>query len=156
MSATIAPNGNVVFNDAVFNPSFDYNVNISGLVGATLNGSINEAAQQTFSCNVNAANETVSITDFGIDQIIYDIDPGKLPSGVDAVRIVASVDLSNVSMSGTYEEGLEGDLNGDGQVNGGDLGILLLEFGGPGSADFDGNGIVNGGDLGYLLNLWTG
>lgn len=155
ITATIDSGGNVVFNNELFNPSFDYNVNISGLISAGISGAIDENAEQTFTCNVDAANRQVSVSNFGIDQITYEIDPAKLPSGVDSVYITATVDLSNVSMSGTYKEPLDGDLNGDGHVNGGDLGILLLEFGGPGSADFDGNGIVNGGDLGFLLLLWT-
>lgn len=46
------------------------------------------------------------------------------------------------------------DLNGDWNVNGGDLGMLLSQWGGAGSADFDGNGQVNGADLGTLLANW--
>jgi hypothetical protein len=155
ISATIDSGGNVVFNDEFFSPSFDYNVNITGLISAGFSGVIDEDAQQTFTCNVDATNKQVSVSNFGIDQITYEIDPAKLPSGVDSVYITATVDLSNVSMSGTYTQAIEGDLNGDNLVNGGDLGILLLEFGGPGSADFDGNGEVDGGDLGMLLLLWT-
>ena len=48
------------------------------------------------------------------------------------------------------------DLNGDGFVNGADLGLLLALFGAPGPGDFDGNGTTNGGDLGILLAAWTG
>jgi hypothetical protein len=47
------------------------------------------------------------------------------------------------------------DLNGDGRVDGADLGILLASWGQPGIADLDFNGIVNGGDLGALLGNWT-
>ncbi len=46
------------------------------------------------------------------------------------------------------------DLNGDGIVNGSDIGLMLSEFGGPGSADFDGSGTVDGADLGVLLVAW--
>jgi subtilisin family serine protease len=46
------------------------------------------------------------------------------------------------------------DLNGDLVVNGGDIGLLLSQFGGPGSADFDGSGSVNGADLGIMLASW--
>ena len=46
------------------------------------------------------------------------------------------------------------DLARDGSVNGGDLGMLLSQWGGAGSADFDGNGQVNGADLGTLLANW--
>jgi hypothetical protein len=44
-----------------------------------------------------------------------------------------------------------GDLDGDGVVGGGDLGLLLVAWGGSGPADLDGDGIVGGGDLGLLL-----
>ncbi len=47
-----------------------------------------------------------------------------------------------------------GDLNGDGFVDGSDLGVLLLNWGGTGDADLDGNGVVDGGDLGILLLNW--
>lgn len=50
-----------------------------------------------------------------------------------------------------------GDLNGDGFVNGADLGLMLAEFGGdPVHADLDGDGDVDGGDMGILLANWTG
>lgn len=46
------------------------------------------------------------------------------------------------------------DLDGDGDVGGADLGTLLGQWGGAGSADLDGNGIVDGADLGVLLGAW--
>ena len=48
----------------------------------------------------------------------------------------------------------ESDINGDGRVNGADLGLLMAGWGGP-SPDLDGSGIVGGGDLGILLADWT-
>jgi hypothetical protein len=48
----------------------------------------------------------------------------------------------------------QADLDGNGVVNGADLGILLLAWGFSGAADLDGNGIVNGGDLGLALLAW--
>ena len=47
-----------------------------------------------------------------------------------------------------------GDLDGDGTVGGGDLGVLFVQWGGPGSGDLDGDGIVGGGDLGILFVGW--
>ncbi len=41
-----------------------------------------------------------------------------------------------------------------GTVNGSDLGNLLAQWGGPGSADFNGDGVVNGADLGGMLASW--
>jgi len=53
---------------------------------------------------------------------------------------------------------LPGDLNGDGIVNGDDLGILLGLWGSscpdPCLGDLDGDGAVDGSDLGTLLGSW--
>jgi hypothetical protein len=47
------------------------------------------------------------------------------------------------------------DLNGDGAVNGDDLGILLGAWGpGSGAADLNHDGYVDGTDLGRLLGEW--
>lgn len=46
------------------------------------------------------------------------------------------------------------DLDCSGIVDGSDLGTLLGQWGGPGSADFDHDGIVDGSDLGTLLGAW--
>ena len=53
-----------------------------------------------------------------------------------------------------------GDIAVDGRVDGGDLGVLLANWGPVTSTalsqacDLDGNGVVNGGDLGLLLANW--
>ena len=47
-----------------------------------------------------------------------------------------------------------GDFDGNGIVDGSDLGTLFTQWGGPGSADFDGNSVVDGGDLGTLFVYW--
>jgi hypothetical protein len=50
--------------------------------------------------------------------------------------------------------GCIGDINGDGIVNGADVGLLLGDWGGPGPGDLDENGTTDGGDLGLLLGDW--
>jgi len=59
----------------------------------------------------------------------------------------------------------EADLNGDGVVGGGDLGLMLSNWGaggkGPGEGcgalgDLNADGVVDGSDLGKLLSAWTG
>ncbi|MBL9149259.1 MAG: PQQ-dependent sugar dehydrogenase [Phycisphaerae bacterium] len=55
-------------------------------------------------------------------------------------------------------EAVPGDIDGDGIVNGADLGILLGSWGkctAPCAADLTGDGIVDGGDLGSLLGFWS-
>jgi hypothetical protein len=47
------------------------------------------------------------------------------------------------------------DLNGDGMVDGADLGLLLGAWGGTGPADLNQDGVVDGADLGLLLGAWT-
>jgi hypothetical protein len=50
-----------------------------------------------------------------------------------------------------------GDLNGDGCIDGGDLGLMLALWGtaNPPAGDLDGDGVVGGGDLGLLLAAWS-
>jgi hypothetical protein len=48
------------------------------------------------------------------------------------------------------------DLNGDGVVDGADLGLFLGLWGSSdASADFNGDGVVDGADLGVLLGAWS-
>ena len=55
------------------------------------------------------------------------------------------------------DDSLPGDLNGDGLVNGADVGIFLALWGTSNpDADLNGNGTVEGGDLGLLIANWTG
>jgi hypothetical protein len=48
------------------------------------------------------------------------------------------------------------DFNSDGEVNGGDLGVFLVEWGECAgcAADLNGDGFVNGADLGVFLAAW--
>ena len=74
---------------------------------------------------------------------------------------VDELDDSMIVMSngGNNTPVIPGDLNGDGLVNGADLGLMLVAWGPCGRdciADLDGNGVVNGADLGLLLVDWTG
>ena len=48
-----------------------------------------------------------------------------------------------------------GDIDGNGVVNGADLGQLLGAWGTAGPGDLNGDGIVNGPDLGALLGAWS-
>jgi homospermidine synthase len=59
-----------------------------------------------------------------------------------------------ITVAYTLASAAPGDLNGDGKINGLDLGILLTAWGGTGPADLNRNGIVEGADLGMLLSNW--
>ena len=56
--------------------------------------------------------------------------------------------------TGTLTVSLLGDLDGDGLVNGADLGFLLGAWG-TDAADLDGDGTTDGSDFGLLLSLFT-
>ena len=78
-------------------------------------------------------------------------------SGVIDVIEIARGDLVDADGDGTVDlcESCLGDIDGDGMVDGSDLGILLFEWGaGPSAADLDGDGQVSGSDLGILLFEW--
>jgi hypothetical protein len=91
---------------------------------------------------------------------------GVLPAQAGGASVeywVTAVDFAGNTGTGrtrTFTEGgtagVPADLNGDGAVNGADLGVLLASWGQGGAADLDGNGTVDGADLGALLAAWTG
>lgn len=60
------------------------------------------------------------------------------------------------SLSIEFDPDCPGDLDGDGRVGGGDLGLIFVGWGDcPGClADLDGDGRVGGGDLGLLFVRW--
>lgn len=63
-----------------------------------------------------------------------------------------NIDTDELLAIGTPVPDCFGDLNGDGIVDGADLGELLADWmGGPGPSDLDGSGDVDGADLGLLL-----
>ncbi|HAW96280.1 MAG: hypothetical protein CMJ33_00860 [Phycisphaerae bacterium] len=66
------------------------------------------------------------------------------------VRYLLSVLPEDITCSG------EPDLDGDGMIDGADLTLLLVEWGGAASeADLDCDGVVGGGDLALLLSSWS-
>jgi len=70
-------------------------------------------------------------------------------------RIASVAALLMVSTANAQFTPCGADLNGDGVVDGADLGVLLDAWGsGPGQADLNGDGVVDGADLGLLLSAW--
>lgn len=69
------------------------------------------------------------------------------------------VDFMLTEEAPDIDTSIQGDLNGDGAVNGADMGLLLAAWGpapAGASADLDSDAVVGGGDLGLLLANWTG
>jgi len=64
-------------------------------------------------------------------------------------------DQNNNGLIDECESAKQADLNGDGAVDGADLGLLLGDWGaGESPADLNGDGVVDGADLGLLLGAW--
>lgn len=81
----------------------------------------------------------------------------EVPGGIGKVRVTSNraFEFDHVQILVPIDPIVEGDLNDDGIVDGGDLGILLNNWGTDGLGDLNGDGLVDGADLGDLLNLWT-
>jgi hypothetical protein len=54
----------------------------------------------------------------------------------------------------TLEVPCAADLDGNGIVDGPDLGALLSQWGDAGSADLNGDGVAGAADLGIMLASW--
>jgi len=87
------------------------------------------------------------------------LSPGEHVISVSATDSDGMVDSDTVKITVLARPSSPGnpDLNGDGVVNGADLGLLLFSWGPcPGcQADLNGDGVVDGADLGALLAAWS-
>ena len=99
--------------------------------------------------------------------------PPLVSAPLDLPTILPAGQVAHLLISGTFADGssttvgssslvmngvpvpIIGDINGDGVVNGFDLGLLLSGWGQPGPTDLNNDGITNGFDLGVLLTNWS-
>jgi len=88
-------------------------------------------------------------------------NPGRfthLAAGLYTISVSGSNGATGI-YSFVVEPGRQADLDGDCEISGGDLGLLLAAWGpcpekGACDADLDGDGVVGGADLGMLLGMW--
>jgi hypothetical protein len=111
----------------------------------------------------NLAGETVSefsFYDFVIAAVAHDGTSFPNDCNVNAVFDPCDIldgtadDQNDNGIPDDCEASCPADLNGDGVVGGGDLGLLFIQWGGPGTGDLNGDGVVNGSDLGLLFVQW--
>jgi hypothetical protein len=143
----------VFFPDAPFVSSFNYDVT-GDLV--EISGSNVVPDFYSFGADIFVGKgDSIFMQNLYLQSFSFGLDPKDLPVGVNSVEILAEVDLSNTTLSGLLEStgGCPEDMNGDGTVNGADLGLLLAAWGTDGG-DFNGDGTTNGADLGLLLAAW--
>jgi uncharacterized protein (DUF2141 family) len=100
------------------------------------------------------------VSSSAVDNVEHLFVRGLAPGSyvVSVVReATATSALSFLAVAGIVDlRTVPGDLNGDGVVNGDDLGIMLGAWGpGTGPADLNLDDTVDGNDLGILLGAWT-
>ena len=82
-----------------------------------------------------------------------DAAPEQGTSTIDVFRTNTSIDVQDVVVPGGPSNPY--DLNVDGCVDGGDVGIFITQWGAPGGfADFNKDGIVDSADFGMLIAAW--
>ena len=97
-----------------------------------------------FDAPLDAATQT-------FEWVVPDDATGEIP-----YFCIPHCDFEMVGLIVVLEETVLGDFNGDGLVNGADLGIMLGAWGTDDpEVDLNGDGIVDGADLGIELGLWT-
>jgi hypothetical protein len=87
-----------------------------------------------------------------------DCNLNLVPDGCD-IAAGRSADVNGNGVPDECEALPSPDLNGDGAVDGADLGLLLSQWGpcaAPCAANLNGDGVVDGADLGLLLAQWNG
>ncbi|HMN95061.1 MAG TPA: VCBS repeat-containing protein [Phycisphaerales bacterium] len=81
--------------------------------------------------------------------------PGTVSYRVIAEDRAGNVATSDDQMFEAIGPAVPGDLNGDGKVDGADLGLLLGGWGDAGATDVNCDGTTDGADLGVLLGSWS-
>lgn len=107
------------------------------------------ATSATSSSTVNGYN-----LESGYLERTYRVYGADAPGATAVVVAPFSATDTNGNLIPDECEGMLGDLNGDGLVNGADLGTLLGAWGSA-AADLNGDGTTDGADLAILLGNWS-
>ncbi len=97
------------------------------------------------------ARETPYCSDECCCETVCAADPFCCEVRWDSICATSAADCSGEGCGGT---GCVADLNGDGSVDGVDLGVMLGNWGPGGETDLNQDGAVDGVDLGILLGGW--
>jgi hypothetical protein len=115
----------------------------------TTGGAIRWTCPQTYAQNANAsALRWATLYNFAFDASTPPT-PGNCTLGF--FKTGGAMQFTGI---GPAAPAVLGDLDGDGRVDGRDLGTLLSHWGQPGASDLNGDGTTDGSDLGTLLTHW--
>jgi hypothetical protein len=87
-------------------------------------------------------------------RVTTDCDANGVPDQLQ-IAVNPNLDADNNGLLDSCPPIGPADLDGNGRVDGADLGLLLGNYNGPGVGDINHDGIVNGADLGLLLGAWS-
>jgi hypothetical protein len=104
-------------------------------------------------CSITFTNETAA--DFEIEHLAKITVDGE-PAEIGVNLQVDPVGKTGCTITVIVAASCPADLNGDGEVNGADLGLMIGNWGACAGcqADLNGDGIVNGADFGLLIAAW--
>jgi hypothetical protein len=163
------------------NPDGTWSFVVSVPVNVTVEGTALAAPFASTTPALVAMTGTIAITKTGVtvtsqgsvnETVPVPAPPPLVNQPFDLPTVLPAGSVAHLLMNGTFSDGTTtttasstivalgtpiarfGDLNGDGVVNGADLGLLLGAWGSAGPGDLNGDGTVNGADLGLLLGAW--
>ena len=163
------------------NPDGTWSFAVSVPVNVTVEGTALSAPFASTTPALVAMTGTIAITKTGItvtsqgsvnETVPVLAPPPLVNQPFDLPTVLPAGSVAHLLMNGTFSDGTStttasssivalgtpvarfGDLNGDGVVNGADLGLLLGAWDSAGPGDLNGDGTVNGADLGLLLGAW--
>ncbi len=116
---------------------------------------LDQPAEVNITGRLTQANGVAKVDQFSLGSLIFDVPAASLPPDVSAIRLTITPNTSSVVFTGPWAAMQSTDFDGDGLVNGLDLGILLSGWGTAGG-DVNNDGMTDGADLGLLLGTWTG
>ncbi len=160
-TATIGPDGIVNFTGVEYIMSFTFNVSGSVFdLDSSYSSTPEEPSISDFSMRLTPTDGNMLIDQLELSPVVGDIPSEDLPTGIYQVDTLVTVELDNVSMSGTYEAeepaDCNGDFNNDSIVDGADFGALLAAWGSCSGCpeDLNNDNEVNGADVGLILAYW--
>ena len=159
-TATIGPDGIVNFTGVEYIMSFTFNVSGSVFdLDSSYSSTPKEPSVSDFSMRLTPSDGNMLIDQLNLSPVVGDIPSEDLPTGIFQVDTLVTVQLDDVTMSGTYEaeppSECAADFNGDSIVDGADFGSLLSAWGSCDCPeDLNSDGEVNGSDIGLILSVW--